>query len=119
MYRITKTFELSYSHQLHGLPEGHQCGRVHGHNAVVRVELRADRLDKTGFVLDYGQLAPMKRYLDTTMDHRHLNDVLDCNPTAENLARHLFRFAKDQGWPVHEVAWSETPKTWAYYSEPL
>lgn len=116
-YRISKTFELSYSHQLYGLPDGHQCARVHGHNAIVAVELEAEKLDKTGFVVDYGQLAPMKKYLDDTFDHRHLNDVLDFNPTAERLAQHLFTIAKSYGWPVSRIGWSETPKTWAYYSE--
>lgn len=39
MFRITKEFHFSASHQLTGLPEDHQCARLHGHNYIVEVEL--------------------------------------------------------------------------------
>jgi len=116
MYRISKEFAFSYSHQLDGLPDGHQCARMHGHNAVVRITLASQMLDPTGFVIDYGDLAPLKTYLDDTFDHRHLNDVVEFNPTAENLCRYLYEFCTHTwDWPVVAVAWSETPKTWAEY----
>jgi 6-pyruvoyltetrahydropterin/6-carboxytetrahydropterin synthase len=114
-YTISKRFELSYSHELRGLPEGHQCARCHGHNAVVEVELSARYLNDVGFVLDYGELAPLKQWLDETMDHRHLNEVVSFNPTAELLAHHVGLWCHAQGWPVSRVGWSETPKTWAYW----
>ncbi|MFI6697695.1 6-pyruvoyl trahydropterin synthase family protein [Streptomyces sp. NPDC050509] len=51
---ISKEFHFSASHQLDGLPEDHPCGRLHGHNYVVALELSAptDGLDTTGFVRD-------------------------------------------------------------------
>lgn len=115
MFEISKDFAFSYSHALDGLPEGHQCARLHGHNGIVKVTLVADVLDETGFVLDYGDLSPLGRYLDATFDHRHLNDVVPFNPTAERLAKHLYDWCREQGWPVVAVSWSETPKTWATY----
>ena len=51
MYRITKEFHFSASHQLFGLREGHPCARLHGHNYVVVVELAAEDLGPTGFEL--------------------------------------------------------------------
>ena len=42
MYRISKEFHFSASHQLIGLPEDHQCARLHGHNYIVVVELTAE-----------------------------------------------------------------------------
>jgi 6-pyruvoyltetrahydropterin/6-carboxytetrahydropterin synthase len=117
---ITKDFHLSYSHQLTGLPDGHPCGRVHGHNAVVRVTLTAEGLDAHGFVLDYGDLKPLSTWLDETLDHRHLNEVLpyNVNPTAENLARLVYLWIEREhpDWPVASIGWSETPKTWAVYA---
>jgi len=115
MYEITKDFAFSYSHTLDGLPDGHQCARLHGHNAVVRVHLAAERLDDTGFVIDYGDLAPLGKWIDATFDHRHLNDVVKFNPTAERLSEFLYGWCEEQGWPVVAVSWSETPKTWATY----
>ena len=119
MYRITKEFHFSASHVLEGLPEGHPCGRLHGHNYVVRVELEAEDLDATGFVLDFGELYVVKQWLDSAVDHRHLNDVWpEMNPTAENIARALHKTIAallPRRARVAAVRVSETPKTWAEY----
>jgi 6-pyruvoyltetrahydropterin/6-carboxytetrahydropterin synthase len=117
MYTITKQFTFSASHQLAGLPDGHPCGRVHGHNYIVEVVLQSERLNEVGFVRDYGELWKVKSYIDEGLDHRHLNDVLPvgCNPTAENLAHRLFDYCILH-WPeVVAVRVSETAKTWAEY----
>ena len=115
MFRISKEFHFSASHQLLQLPEDHQCARLHGHNYVVVVELAAPELDARGFVRDYHELKPLKDYIDTQFDHRHLNDVLDVPSTAENLAKHFYDWCKSR-WPeVSAVKVSETPKTWAEF----
>ena len=117
MYRISKQFHFSASHILHGLPEGHPCSRLHGHNYVVELVLESDTLDERGFMADYGDLSPFGHMLDDKLDHRHLNDVFPFNPTAENIACSLFEWAKSH-WPqVAAVRVSETPKTWAEYRE--
>ncbi len=116
MYRITKEFHFSASHQLFGLPEDHQCARLHGHNYVVVIELASKALNPHGFVRDYLELAPLKQYIDETLDHRHLNDVLgdDC-VTAERMARHFYDWCAAR-WPeTAAVRVSETPKTWVEY----
>ena len=95
MFRITKEFHFSASHQLTSLPPDHQCARLHGHNYIVEVELSAKVLDAHGFVRDYHDLAPLKRYIDESFDHRHLNDVLGHQQvTAEYLARHFYDWCK-------------------------
>ena len=116
MFRITKEFHFSASHQLTGLPEDHQCARLHGHNYIVEVELSASDLNEHGFVRDYQELAPFKRYIDDCFDHRHLNDVQGHDQsTAETLATHFFEWCHAR-WPeISAVRVSETPKTWAEY----
>ena len=121
-YTISKDFPWSASHQLVGLPDDHPCSRLHGHNYIARVTITADTLDDTGFVIDYGQLAGVRRYIDDTLDHQHLNHIFRFNPTAENLARHLSDVvskalttsARDD--LTVSVAVSETPKTWATWT---
>lgn len=116
MFEITKDFTFSYSHQLDGLPDGHQCARLHGHNGIVRLHLASDTLDSVGFVQDYGELKPFRQIIDDELDHRHLNDVVDFNPTAELMAKYLYERAHSLGFNyVVAVSWSETPKTWATY----
>lgn len=117
-FRITKEFHFSASHRLDFLPEGHQCARLHGHNYVLELELSApnDGIDKAGFVRDYGELAPFKQWLDTEVDHRHLNDILeDQNPSAENLSRWVYERWRPTFPELSAVRVSETPKTWAEY----
>ena len=79
-FRICKDFEFSASHHLEGLPARHQCARLHGHNYVVRVQLEAPLLDEVGFVFDYGELRDFKAWIDATVDHRDLNEVLEKEP---------------------------------------
>ncbi len=115
MYTISKRFTFSASHIIDGLPEGHQCSRLHGHNYVVEVVLAAEQLDAVGFVVDYGELKPLKQVIDGELDHRHLNDVLPGATTAEAIARFLFDRARAL-WPqTVAVRVSETPTTWAEY----
>jgi 6-pyruvoyltetrahydropterin/6-carboxytetrahydropterin synthase len=122
---ITKDFAFSASHQLLYLPDEHQCARLHGHNYLVRVEIEGS-VGRVGFVFDYGDLREFGQYIDGTLDHRHLNDVLCDNPTAEHLARHLAVILRKVIRNINQqyqhplsiaVSISETPKTWATYRE--
>lgn len=115
MFEITKEFHLSASHNLSGLVPEHPCSRLHGHNYVITVHLASYQLDDTGFVFDYRALDPIKKFIDEKLDHRHLNDVIPGNPTAENIARYMY----DKFFPLFPllvaVSVSETEKTNATY----
>jgi 6-pyruvoyltetrahydropterin/6-carboxytetrahydropterin synthase len=116
MYRITKEFHFSASHQLKALPADHQCARLHGHNYIVEVELSSVELNEHGFVRDYHELASLKDYIDASFDHRHLNEVLDHDQvTAECLAKHFYDWCKARLAETTAVRVSETAKTWAEY----
>jgi 6-pyruvoyltetrahydropterin/6-carboxytetrahydropterin synthase len=120
MYRITKQFEFSASHELTHLDPSHKCFRCHGHNYIVEVVVECVCLDDRGFCqVDYGEMALFKAYLDEYLDHRHLNDVLLVRPTAENLAKYLCEIARRLVSPyVVAIRVSETPKTWAEWRSP-
>lgn len=117
MYQITKNFSFEAAHQLIGLPEGHQCGRLHGHSYMVQICLESERLDRFGFVVDYGNLKPLKALIDEHFDHQLLNDLMNPFPsTAEMLATVLFAWCHAQ-WPeTKSVSVSETEKTWAMFA---
>lgn len=117
MYIIRKQFHFSASHRLDTMPEDHPCHRLHGHNYVVELVLKAAEVSPNGFVVDYLELRPFKKFLDESLDHRHLNDVFDFPTSAENIAFYLYQWAKSQ-WPqIAAVRVSETPRTWAEYWE--
>lgn len=92
MYEISKEFEFEASHVLTKVPPDHKCGRLpsHGHSYKVVITLRAHTLNDMGFVIDFGDLDPIKKYIDNHFDHRFLNDMVDFETTAENLAHHFF-----------------------------
>lgn len=119
-FQISKRFEFSASHLLEGLADDHPCARLHGHNYRVEVVAEADDLDERGFVVDYHELRPLADHLRATLDHRHLNDVIPGQPSAERIAWWLYEWCK--GHLPDEVARrlvavrvSETPRTWAEY----
>jgi len=141
VYKITKEFHFSASHMLHGLPADHNCSNLHGHNYLVEVELSGQVLDEDGMLRDYGQLHPMKKFIDGSLDHAHLCStfaeaeaardfftamhpdastvqrtyVIGAPTTAENLARYLFTMFRPDFPLLTNVRVSETPKTWAEY----
>ncbi len=69
------------------------CERLHGHNYRVEVVVSSPCLDEQGIVMDFREL---KRFLKGALhelDHQYLNDLApfgERNPSAENIARHLF-----------------------------
>ena len=115
MYRISKEFHFSASHVLHGLAPNHPCSRVHGHNYIVIVELSSEKVNEVGMIVDYRELEPIKTFIDTMLDHRHLNDVLGFNPTAENMAEYLFNLFERDFPQISAISVKETDKTIARY----
>ena len=115
MYTISKEFAFSASHELKGLPIEHPCSRLHGHNYIIIVKLTSVGLNKVGFVTDYKALDSIKKFIDETLDHRHLNDVLQFNPTAENIAKFFFKKFKREFPQISAIVVKETEKTAAKY----
>lgn len=119
-FTIAKRFAFSASHALTAVPEGHKCRRIHGHNYEVEIMCAAEELDERGMVADFFDLDPVKEFIDETVDHRHLNDVIPGEPTAERLAWWLYESLKTELAPdltsrIVAVRVHETPKTWAEY----
>ena len=83
MYYMTKRMEIAGAHRL-TLPYESKCRDLHGHNWLVTVHCRAERLDENGMVCDFTEV---KRLIHDRLDHKFLNDVVPFNPTAENIAR--------------------------------
>lgn len=83
MYYVQKTMEISAAHQL-SLDYESKCRNLHGHNWIVVVHCKARELNQNGMVEDF---ALIKARVEKLLDHKNLNEVLDFNPTAENMAR--------------------------------
>ncbi len=82
MYYVIKRMEISGSHRL-DLSYQSKCTNTHGHNWIITVHCAARQLNADGMVCDFKHI---KEKIHGALDHRHLNDILPVNPTAENIA---------------------------------
>jgi len=81
MFYLQKTMEISGSHKLK-LNYDSPCSRVHGHNWMVTVYCKSDKLDENGMIVDFSKI----KKVVFALDHEHINDHVTFNPTAELLA---------------------------------
>ena len=132
-YRVTKELRFCYGHRL--LNYDGKCKHLHGHNARVLITMQGDRLDDLGMVVDFSTLKKVVGgWLDDTFDHvmlLHKDDPIipelerlgerflsvEFNPTAEQIVKMIFNYAKGERFPVVEVTLWETETSFATYTE--
>ena len=84
MVRIMRRFTLQAAHHLPHVPEGHKCGRVHGHTWDVEVWVTGQPDDR-GWFMDFAEIdVAWTRDVHNVLDHRDMNDIIP-NPTTENI----------------------------------
>jgi 6-pyruvoyltetrahydropterin/6-carboxytetrahydropterin synthase len=129
----TKQFKAEISHRLVS-SYSKKCQSIHGHSYIFEVALESEYLNEDGMVMDFGELKNKLSHLFEAWDHSFMfysEDILadhykamlrllplrmveiDYNPTAENMAYHIFRACVDNGLPVKEVRVQETLTGWA------
>ena len=132
MYRVSIEINFCYGHRLQDYAG--VCRHLPGHNGRAVLTLEAPELDPQGMVHDFRAAKDsVKDWLDAELDHTLilqdtdsvlpvLRDagekvtVIDCPPTAENIARLIYERAEAVGLPVVEVALWETERCCATYS---
>jgi 6-pyruvoyltetrahydropterin/6-carboxytetrahydropterin synthase len=134
-FKVTKQIEFCYGHRL--LNYDGKCKNLHGHNGLLEIEIGSDSLDSLdslGMVIDFGEIKDIvKGWVDENMDHKmilnrddpilgmltDINEpvyVMDENPTAETIARHIHEQARAAGLDILETRLWETPSSFATYS---
>src|SRR6187431_772425 len=131
MYLVTKRIDFCYGHRL--LDYDGICKHPHGHNAVVEVDVRTDRLDSRNMVADFSDIKRIvKGWIDKELDHkmvlRHDDPlvaplealgepifIVDSNPTVERIARLIYDYAASLSLPVVCVRVWETPTSFAEF----
>ena len=83
MYAVFKGMGISAAHRM-SLSYPSKCEQIHGHNWIISVYCRAKDLNADGMVVDFTHI---KQVVKEQLDHKVINDVLDLNPTAENIAK--------------------------------
>ena len=132
MFRVSREIDFCYGHRL--LNYDGKCRHLHGHNGRAVITIEAESLDDRGMVLDFSDIKRVvSNWIDDNLDHRmllHRDDpmvpvlqemqeptyLLDTNPTAENIAKLIFDFTRQAGFPIVETRLWETPRCYATYS---
>ncbi len=132
MYSVTKTISFCYGHRL--LNYDGKCKHLHGHNGRIEIKLSTKKLDKRGMVVDFGDVKTIvKGFVDRELDHKMILCDKDSiipmlkergepyflmkeNPTAENIAKLIYEFARAKKLPVQSVLLWETDTSFAEYS---
>lgn len=105
---VTKEFTFDSAHHL--LDYIGPCANVHGHTYKLQITVAGEVNPKTGMIIDFNDLKSIvKDAVIDKFDHKMLNDVLDYNPTAENMAMDILASLNDAGLNVVEVKLWETP----------
>ena len=131
MFQVTREIDFCYGHRLLNY-EG-KCKFLHGHNGRAVITLEAESLDHRGMVLDFSDIKRVvATWIDDNLDHRMILNradpavpmlqqmgepmyLIDANPTAESIARLIYDFTAEHGFPVVDVQLWETPHCYATY----
>lgn len=106
MYQISCEIEVAGAHQL-DLDYDSACQNLHGHNWRVEVFCQSEGLNQNGMVMDYVEI----KKIVNRFDHKNINEIIDFNPTAENLCKYLY----DEIPFCYKVEIKEAGKSWARY----
>ncbi len=115
MYEVTKIFSFDAAHRI--LDYVGKCGVNHGHRFVVEVTLRRNYLEND-MLVDFSVLKKVvNNKIINRLDHTTLNNIVNFNPTAENLAKYIYDELKPCFPEIFSVKVWETPTSYAKYYE--
>ncbi|MGE5610371.1 MAG: 6-carboxytetrahydropterin synthase QueD [Bacillota bacterium] len=113
---IYKEFTFEAAHRLPNVPDGHKCGRLHGHSFHVAVHVAGPVGTTSGWVLDFADIAAALKPIISRLDHYYLNEIEGLeNPTSEILAKWIWRRLKPALPLLAKVVVRETCTTGCIY----
>jgi 6-pyruvoyltetrahydropterin/6-carboxytetrahydropterin synthase len=116
MHKLSKIFTFEAAHQLPNVPQGHKCGRLHGHSYRLEIIIMGNADEEQGWVMDFGAIKnPLQPILEI-LDHSYLNEIHGLeNPTSENIARWIWERLKPELPLLNEIIISETATSCCSY----
>src|SRR5688572_28288338 len=114
---IFKEFTFEAAHRLPHVPEGHKCGRLHGHSFRIELHVTAVVYPRSGWVMDFDGIKQAFQHTYDSLDHHFLNEIEGLsNPTSENLARWVWDKVRHSLPGLSRVVVRETCTTGCIYS---
>jgi len=114
---IYKEFTFEAAHRLPNVPEGHRCGRLHGHSWKATLYVRGEVGGQSGWVMDFAEIRRIFEPFYRQLDHNYLNEVEGLeNPTSEVLARWIWQRLKPLLPGLSRVVINETCTSGCIYA---
>ena len=113
---IYKEFMFEAAHRLPNVPEGHKCGRLHGHSWKGTLYVEGPVGAESGWVIDYAEIKRVFQPVYEQLDHQYLNEIPGLeNPTSEVLAKWIWDRLKPELPELSRVRINETCTTGCIY----
>lgn len=88
MFELNLQHKFSATHKLENYIG--DCSRIHGHEWRVNINIKTEELVKD-MVIDFKEI---KKAIDKKFDHQFINDMVNYNPTAENISRDIYKIVR-------------------------
>ncbi|MFT4718543.1 MAG: 6-pyruvoyltetrahydropterin/6-carboxytetrahydropterin synthase [Rickettsiales bacterium] len=122
MIKCTRRIEFDAAHRI--LKHESKCKMLHGHRYALEITFTSKELDNLGRVVDFGIIKDiLGAWIDKNWDHNTVLNkddselgsniskitdqeiyYLDCNPTAENMAKYLFNIICPKLFHDHDIS---------------
>ena len=134
-FSASKMLSFCYGHRL--IEYDGPCRHLHGHNVTAEIIVTVDDLDPQGMSVDFRKIkSTLLPWINQHLDHRLLLQntdpllpmlqhhgepvfVMDCPPTAENIAQLLFEKSLTAGLPITQVKLWESDTSWASFGRDM
>lgn len=116
---IFKVFTFEAAHRLPHVPEGHKCGRLHGHSFRVELHLSGELDPHLAWVVDFADVKAVFKPVLDRLDHHYLNDIPGLeNPTSERITMWIWDQVKPLLPQLSQVVVHETCTAGSRYRGP-
>ena len=113
---VFKTFIFEAARSLPDLPDGHPCKNIHGHSFKITITVTGSVDDKTGFVIDFGDIDDIFNPFLSKLDHSYLNNIEGLeNPSSENLCLWIWERLVPSLPGLSQIEIKETDSTGCIY----
>ena len=113
---VFKTFIFEAARSLPDLPDGHPCKNIHGHSFKITITVTGSVDERSGFVMDFGDIDEIFNPLLSKLDHSYLNDIEGLeNPSSENLCLWIWERLVPSLPELSQIEIKETDSTGCVY----
>ncbi|WP_367679772.1 6-carboxytetrahydropterin synthase QueD [Buchnera aphidicola] len=115
---LFKDYTFEAAHKLPNVAKEHKCYKLHGHSFLIRISIKGEINNDTGFILDFKQIDDVFKPIQVKLNHSYLNVIKGLeNPTIEILSRWIWKKLKPKLNELYSIKINETFTSGCIYKE--